>query len=236
MEEQQFVEYLQHFGLGRQEAVVYQKLLIQGKCTGYEIAKETGISRSNVYSALAALVEKGAAYLVEESAKRYIPVNLEEFCDNALRRMKSEKEWMLMHLPREKVEEEGYITIEGMGNVRDKIRNLLDSVDERVYFSATAKYLGQYAKELNRLLKNKKKVVLITDHEIDCFPGALVYISEDKGSQIGIITDSKYVLTGEYGEECVNTCLYSGQKNFVTLFKNALANEIKLIQKETDHE
>ena len=207
MEEQQFVEYLQHFGLGRQEAVVYQKLLIQGKCTGYEIAKETGISRSNVYSALAALVEKGAAYLVEESAKRYIPVNLEEFCDNALRRMKSEKEWMLMHLPREKVEEEGYITIEGMGNVRDKIRNLLDSVDERVYFSATAKYLRQYAKELNRLLKNKKKVVLITDHEIDCFPGALVYISEDKGSQIGIITDSKYVLTGEYGEECMNTCL-----------------------------
>ena len=87
MEEQQFVEYLQHFGLGRQEAVVYQKLLIQGKCTGYEIAKETGISRSNVYSALAALVEKGAAYLVEESAKRYIPGNLEEFGAKALRRM-----------------------------------------------------------------------------------------------------------------------------------------------------
>ena len=27
----------------------------------------------------------------------------------------------------------------------------------------------------------------------------------------------------------MNTCLYSGQKNFVNLYKRALANEIKLI-------
>lgn len=236
MVEQHFLECLQHFGLSRQEALVYQTLLEQGKCTGYEIAKETGISRSNVYSALAALVEKGAAYLVEESAKRYIPVRPEEFCDNVLRRMEAEKEWIIQHLPHAKVEEEGYITIEGMGNVRDKICNLLNAAEERVYFSSSSEHLLQYAKELQRLLKDKKKVVLITDHETDCFPGALIYVSRDKGSQIGIITDSKYVLTGEYGEGSMNTCLYSGQRNFVSLFKTALANEIKLIQKEKEHE
>ena len=48
--------------------------------------------------------------------------------------------------------------------------------------------------------------------------------------QIGIIADSKYVLTGEYGEGSMNTCLYSGQKNFVELYKTALANEIELIK------
>lgn len=236
MERQQVTDCLQHFGLSRQEALIYQTLLEQGKCTGYEIAKETGISRSNVYGALAALVEKGAAYLIEESAKRYIPVRPEEFCDNVLRRMESEKDWMLTHLPHTKVEEEGYITIEGMENVRNKICNLLNSAEERVYFSSSSEHLMQYAEELQRLLKGKKKVVLITDHETDCFPGALVYINRDKGSQIGIITDSKYVLTGEYGVGSMNTCLYSGHRNFVSLFKTALANEIKLIQKEREHE
>ena len=49
------------------------------------------------------------------------------------------------------------------------------------------------------------------------------------GKQIGIITDSKHVLTGEYGKGSMNTCLYSGKKNFVMLYKNALANEIKLM-------
>ena len=78
MEQNQYVEYLLHFGLTRQEALIYVELLVKGKQTGYEIAKETGISRSNVYSVLAALAEKGAAYVIEESAKRYIPVKVEE--------------------------------------------------------------------------------------------------------------------------------------------------------------
>ena len=61
MDEHQFIECLIHYGLTRQEAIVYHRLLTDGKQTGYEIAKATGISRSNAYSALAALTEKGAS-------------------------------------------------------------------------------------------------------------------------------------------------------------------------------
>ena len=74
-EEDRFTLYLTDFGLSRQEALVYRELLSGGKQSGYEIAKAAGISRSNAYTCLAALVEKGAAYLGEESAKRYIPVS-----------------------------------------------------------------------------------------------------------------------------------------------------------------
>lgn len=80
MDESKAIEYLMHFGMSRQEATVYLRLIEAGKQTGYEIARDTGISRSNVYASLAALVEKGAAYLVEEDAKRYIPVHVQEFC------------------------------------------------------------------------------------------------------------------------------------------------------------
>ena len=48
--------------------------------------------------------------------------------------------------------------------------------------------------------------------------------------QIGVITDSAYVLTGEYGRGGISTCLYSGQPNFVQVFKDSMHNEIKLIQ------
>ena len=63
MDESREIEYLMHFGLSRQEALIYRKLLEGGKKTGYEIARDTGISRSNAYASLAAMVEKGAAYL-----------------------------------------------------------------------------------------------------------------------------------------------------------------------------
>lgn len=229
MENGAFAAYLQHFGLSRQEALVYQNLLLYGKRTGYEIAKETGISRSNVYGALSVLAEKGAAYVLEESAKKYIPVKLEEFCGNWIRKLKEEEQWMRENLPDIKEVEEGYITIEGDANIRDKLHNLIRNAAERVYISGTGAHIHEFAEDLELLVEKKRKVVIITDED-GAFPGTSVYLTGDKGNQIGVIVDSKYALSGEYGGGNTNTCLYSGQKNFVELFKNALANEIRLIR------
>ena len=83
--------------------------------------------------------------------------------------------------------------------------------------------------ELQKLVRAGRKLVLITDRPYQ-LEGALVYVTEDKGDQIGLITDSRYVLSGEFGQGSMNNCLYSGQRNFVMLFKTALANEIELIK------
>ena len=228
MDERQFVDYLLHFGLTRQEAGVYERLLLKGKQTGYEAAKEAGISRSNAYSALAALTDKGAAYVMEDSARRYVPVPLKEFLENCLRRMEREKDWLIENLPEVKAQEEGYITIEGEANVCDKIINLMEETKERVYLSCSAPCLESFSGNLIPLTEKKRRVVVITDAPV-ALQGAEIYVAKPKGSQIGLITDSKHVLSGEYGPGSRNTCLYSGNENFVQLFKNALANEIELI-------
>lgn len=229
MDESKAIEYLMHFGMSRQEATVYLRLIEAGKQTGYEIVRDTGISRSNVYASLAALVEKGAAYLVEEDAKRYIPVHVQEFCGNRIRRMEEERKWLDMNLTGEQKEEEGYVTIDGQEHISDKIHNLLANVEERVYCSCSGVCLEQLKGQLKELTEKGKKVVLVTDHPFE-LSGAIIYVTKEKGNQIGLITDSKYVLSGEYGQESRNTCVYSGQRNFVTLFKTALANEIELIK------
>ena len=59
MDANYLIESLMCFGLTRQEATVYLCLSQNGGMTGYEAAKQTGISRSNAYGALAGLVEKG---------------------------------------------------------------------------------------------------------------------------------------------------------------------------------
>lgn len=236
MEKTSFVESLIEFGLTRQEASIYQCLLSEGKVTGYEVSKITGISRSNVYNSLANMTEKGAAYLVEEgNTRKYVPVPVEEFCKNRIRRMEEAKQWLAGHVPSEKTHVEGYITIEGARNILDKIRNILNKVEERVYISCTRNYLLLLIREMEELRRAKKKLVIITDHPVS-FDGAKVYVGGPRGMQIGIIADSKYVLTGEYGEGSMNTCLYSGQKNFVELYKRALSNEIKLVSLQEDNQ
>lgn len=234
------VEKLIEFGLTRQEAVIYVCLFQNGELTGYEVAKQTGISRSNVYSTLAGLVEKGAAYVLEGNASKYIPVAIEEFCDNKIRILESGKKYLVENIPQMNTVSEGYITIEGYRHICDKIYHMLKNAKQRIYLSASYHMIRQWEKELRELTEKKIKVVLITDREIE-IKGSILYLSkemkftkEDSGiagkEQLRLIIDSEYVLTGEVSGQDSDTCLYCGQRNFVNVFKEALRNEIKLIE------
>lgn len=66
MEENLILDKLVQFGLTRQEANIYLCLYQNGELTGYEVAKMTGISRSNVYGGLSDLTDKGAAFWCKE--------------------------------------------------------------------------------------------------------------------------------------------------------------------------
>ena len=232
MEETTFIERLMNFGLSRQDAIVYLCLLKSGELSGYEVAKLTGISRSNVYSTLSGLVEHGAAYLIEGVTSKYIAVPLEEFCEDHIRQLQTDKEYLKTHGPKQSKTVEGYVTVEGVRHVMDKIHNMLISVEQRVYFSASARFIEQWKGELINLKKEDKKVVLITDEN----PGnwvtddMIVYQSdESKKDQIRLIVDSTQVLTGQVNNESAN-CLFCGQENFVNVFKEAMRNEILLIE------
>ena len=229
MENSIFIDNIMKFGLTRQEASIYQCLLMEGKITGYEVAKQIGISRSNAYNSLASMTEKGAAYqMTEGNTKKFMPVPLDEFCKNNIREMEEARRWLKNNAPSGKIQEEGYITIEGRKNILNRMKTLLSNVEERAYITCTRNYLLLFVEELENLDNLNKKLVIITDHPVK-FGNAKVYVGEPKHTQIGLITDSKYALTGEYGEGSINTCLYSGQKNFVELYKRALSNEIKLL-------
>ena len=60
--------------------------------------------------------------------------------------------------------------------------------------------------------------------------GAIIYYAHKPNSQIRLIADSQKVLTGDLADGSNSTCLYSSKQNLVDLFKDALKNEIKLIE------
>ena len=222
------IDHLVLFGLTRQEATIYLTLFTQGELTGYETAKLTGISRSNAYSALAGLVDKGAAYVIEGSATKYIYVPIEEFCDNVLRNLASSKEKLIKNIPSRKIESEGYITINGEENILNKLKNLLENSKERVYLSVPKQIVKLIEMELESLVRKGIKIVLITNDDVK-LPGIKTYITELEEGQIRLIVDSTNVLTGEIDGEN-SSCLYSSKKNLVDVFKEALRNEMKLIE------
>lgn len=229
MGEAALIDKLMLFGLTRQEASIYLCLAANKELSGYEVSKITGISRSNVYNALASLVEEGAAYLLEGSTNKYTAVEVEEFCQNKIHYLQQAKDELIRDMPKNDNDCEGYITISSHKHIMDRIHYMLSHVNYRVYLSMPVEFLEKCREDIERLIEAEKKVVLLVSEEID-FPGTIIYITDKKESQIRLIIDSEYVLTGDMTGSVTDTCLYSGQKNFVNVFKESLKNEIKLIE------
>lgn len=106
---------------------------------------------------------------------------------------------------------------------------MLLSANKRVYLSMSAKNLKKFLPEISQLLEQKVKVVVLSNKAPELL-GIKFYLTENKEQQVGVITDSRNVLTGELGNGEHSTCLYSGQSNLVRVFKDSLKNEIKLIE------
>lgn len=227
--ENSFLDNLVSFGLTRQEAQIYSTLLLHGQMTGYEVSKETGISRSNVYAALSALVEKGAAYLIEGESTKYTPVTIKKFTENVLSDLSRKAKDLEKNAPQQLVQQEGYITILGAANIRNKIREMLLATELRLYIMAPAAIISEFDAELQELITAGKKVVILSDNYK--LKGAKIYETKPEEGQIRFITDSAYVLTGELTGSTHDSALYSGQQNLVSVMKEALKNKIILLEK-----
>ena len=224
-------EKLVQFGLTRQEANIYLCLLQNKDLSGYEVSKLTGISRSNVYSTLASLVEEGAAYLLEGETNKYTAVPIEDFCENWIRQLTRLKQELTAQIPQISDRSEGYITISSHKHIVDKIYNMLKHVEYRVYLSMPEKYLEQFIPQLEQIAAEGKKVVLLVNTTSGIrMKGCILYPLDKRDNQLRLIVDSSYVLTGEMTGDITDSCLYCGQRNFVNVFKDSLRNEIKLIE------
>ena len=169
------IEGLTNFNLTKQEATLYVLLLKSGQMTGYEAAKQTGISRSNTYTALAGLVDKGAAYVLEEGkVTRYTPVPAAEFCSNKIICLEEIKKDILQQLPVLNNDPEGYITIKGAQEIINKMRNTVRQAQARIYLSANSRMLELLLPELQAALQRGLKVVVIGDKSFS-LPGAICY-------------------------------------------------------------
>ena len=74
------LEQLQELGFGQYEAQAYITLLKKNPLNGYELARDSGIPRANIYMVLHKLEERGAAVRIDtENGRRYAPVDHEEF-------------------------------------------------------------------------------------------------------------------------------------------------------------
>lgn len=223
------INALMETGLTRHEARLYVLLATEGAMSGYEAAKQTGMSRSNAYMALSGLTDKGGALRIEGDVQRYEATPVHEYATNKRRFFDQVLQTVEHEMPLPRSAAEPYLTIRGRRHIVDKMKNMIDHAAERVYISLPVPELRLVLPELAELRDRGGKVVIIAPPPF-AFPGAIIYHHGRNDSQVRLIVDSSEILTGEIGSHAETACLYSRHEVMVNLFKEAMKNEIHLIE------
>lgn len=222
------IEAFKIIGLTKQETSLYLTLINHDELSGYEAAKLSGISRSNTYAALASLVEKGGANIVNGQTTKYIATPKKELLNNVKRHFNK----VLQIIDEQVLDQpnlpEAFITITNRKHIFNKISNMLLSTEHHLYFQAEASILLEFQDMLIDLTE-KHKVVLLTNKSIT-ISNSIVYITE-MTSFFKLIIDTQSILTGT-----LQQALYSKNKTLVHIIRESLMNEIKLIQMQRTNE
>jgi len=219
---------LAQFGLTRQEAGLYITLLAEGDLSGYEAAKHSGLSRSNAYAGLASLVDQGAAYLLDGTVPRYAAVEPSTFFAHRIRALKEASDALIPTLPQRRQAPEGYLTVSGPQAVADRMKTMVEGATLRLYFSLAEPLVRPLLPYLAAAASRGVKVTALTDAALD-LPGLILHPTQPPAGQVRLIVDSGEVLTGDWSPS-VASCLYSRRPALVDLIKQALGNEIRLLE------
>lgn len=216
------INALKNIGFTQQESVIYITLCKHGELTGYEAAKLSGISRSNAYAALSSLVDKGSAYIIEGTSMKYIAVSKDELINNATRSFEHNLDIIKESLDFKPITNDPYVTIAQPNHIINKIKNMITKAKHRLYFCATNEILEIFHNEIVEAANRQIKIVILSPEE-PTFPHTIHYPTYSHES-IKLIVDTEEVITGT-----LNQALYSLNKTLVRLIREAIINEIDLI-------
>ncbi|HEY5585986.1 MAG TPA: helix-turn-helix domain-containing protein [Ruminiclostridium sp.] len=221
------VEALMQAGFTKHESMLYVTLCREGELTGYEASKITGIPRSNAYLGLAGLSDKGGAYKINGETVKYAAVDTVELVENLKRKFSQVMKVIEEEIPQVNKSKDTFVTINGNVQILNKMKNLINQAQYRVYISISSDQLEFVMDELNCAKERGLKVVIITSSNVQLV-GMICYTAQKQYGSVRLITDSSNVLTGQLNDPNP-TSLFSTNINMVDLIKDSLTNEIKLM-------
>jgi HTH-type transcriptional regulator, sugar sensing transcriptional regulator len=234
----QAIEQLQQIGFSQYEAQVYISLLQANPMNGYELAKASGIPRSNIYTVLQKLEERGAVLRIDSSeSARFAPIDPKEL----LSRLRKKYSHILESAGSALSEITVNTAVENIMNARgyavmlDHARAIISSSQQRLLIGIWP----EEAQKLSEYIQNaKERGVQITTlclkgcgHECpncrgNIFRYALSLSRENRW--LVLIADETEVLAGEITPSQEAHAIRTRQKMLVNLTVGYLQNSIAL--------
>lgn len=198
------IAILEQFRFTKTEALVYVDLLKNGHLTGYQIAKNIGLSRSSVYNALNALYRKGYIFLLPGENNLFRALETDILIPRLKREFEEAAKSLDEALSHLETSDPGgrYLNVEGQDNLIVKAKELLLEAEADVLIN-TDFNLSIFEQELLTLVKRGIRIMVFTFSKVELtLPGIEIFShahavnGEYASSRLMITVDSKRTLIG----------------------------------------
>lgn len=222
-----FNNTLHKLGFTPIEATVFITLCKHGALSGYEVAKLTGISRSNIYAALYSLQEKGKCQVSEGETTKYIAISKEELLLSTKRELTKTLSEIEQFYPNPIEIQEPYVTIRGYDNVLNKIKNSILLCKSHLYLLCSASCIDLFRDELLAICSDRR-ITIICEADINLSNQITIYNRQRDPKGIHLIIDTQSVITGDLEPEHAQ-CLFSKNDSLVRLMRESFVTELNMI-------
>lgn len=135
------LDILQELGFSQNEAKVYITLVKKNPLNGYEIAKQSSITRTMVYDILKRLERKNVVKVIEGDSKMYVPVDFKEILGSFRENLDKKISFLQERLEdiASTADKESYIiNIYEYDQMISEIRKQIESAQREIYLSLWA--------------------------------------------------------------------------------------------------
>lgn len=129
---EQLLLHLRNLGFTEMESKIMVELATKGQASGYEVAKQLGVSRSNVYAALQRLTQQGYVRCGEGDPARYSVLDPEELATMISGRVQASLAYMESEMPRGGPVSPSFYNLEGERNVMEELVRQLNLAGQEI--------------------------------------------------------------------------------------------------------
>ena len=231
------LDRLREIGLGDYEAKLYLALVKRHPASGYELARSSGVPSSKVYEVLGRLQEKDLVFPTDGGgrAKRYVPVDPDEFIDRYRTRVTRALDGLRDELESVGADEPvGYIwNLHGRSALLERAAHLIERAESTLLVSGWDEELRDLADAIAAAHRRRVRVAIIDYGSLELEASA-VYLhpikdtihGEKGGRGLTLCADSRIALLGLVQDDGAAHGAWSRNRAFVAAAEDYLKHDI----------
>ncbi|SFJ96165.1 TrmB family transcriptional regulator [Brevibacillus centrosporus] len=234
------IDLLNKIGLTDLEARCYLTLHEEPNLSGYEVAKRVTVSRSNVYSALRSLTEKGACRYIDGEPVRYDAVPIEQLVRHLQIEFEQTTKSLIDQLKTPRKNENSFYNWQGDHQIKTAIHRVIANAKSIIVADLWSDDLHWVEEGLLEAEKRGVIVVLVVIGECQTsLKNVFVHVRSDDWTismarKFSILCDSETALLGGFGGDAKLTALETSQPAIIEMLKTAFYHDIIMQHIERD--